>query len=379
MHRTAAPGELTGTRVRARGGAGSGRGADRAVQFSVATTADDDSLRRLARENPMRGQISLSLEREPSYFAAAAIEGSEHQTIVATENGRVICAGSVTMRLRYINGQPMRTGYLGGLRLDVSARNRSSVIRRGYDLFHRLHVEQGGPPLYLTSIVADNLPARRLLERGLPGMPTYRFLGEFVTLAIPRTRGLVAFSADPAGLIALDLLFRYQSQYQFAPAWTVEDLPEDFRIVHSPAGDPVACAALWDQRRIKQTIVHGYAPRLGALRPLINAAATLLGRPRLPAVGRAISHAFVSHIATDPDEPKSIETLIRHFQRAARSRGIDYLTLGFDARDPRLAHLRRAFRAREYVSRLYAVHWDDGAALACQLDERLLAPEVALL
>ena len=28
--------------------------------------------------------------------------------------------------------------------------------------------------LYLTSIAADNLPARRLLERGLPDMPTYR-------------------------------------------------------------------------------------------------------------------------------------------------------------------------------------------------------------
>ena len=74
-----------------------------------------------------------------------------------------------------------------------------------------------------------------------------------------------------------------------------------------------------------------------------------------------------------------METLIRLFQAFARVRGIDYVTLGFDARDPRLAHLRRAFRPREYVSRLYAVHWDDGADLAGQLDERLLAPEGALL
>jgi hypothetical protein len=64
----------------------------------------------------------------------------------------------------------------------------------------------------------------------------------------------------------------------------------------------------------------------------------------------------------------------------AHTRGIDYLTLGFDARDGRLAHLRTVFRPREYRSRLYAVHWDDeGAALARGLDGRLLAPEVALL
>jgi hypothetical protein len=146
----------------------------------------------------------------------------------------------------------------------------------------------------------------------------------------------------------------------------------------SRSRSPVA-AALWDQRAFKQMVVRGYAPRLGVLRPLINTASMLLGHPRLPAVGSAISHAFVSHVATDPDQPQAMEMLIQLLQRSASSRGIDYLTLGFDARDPRLAHFRRAFRAREYVSRLYAVHWDDGADLARALDDRLIAPEVALL
>ena len=39
-------------------------------------------------------------------------------------------------------------------------------------------------------------------------------------------------------------------------------------------------------------------------------------------------------------------------------------------RDPRLPILRRRFHAREYVSRLYVVHWDDGAELARSLDKR---------
>jgi hypothetical protein len=383
MHRTAAPGELTDTRARPCGADG--------VVFSIATAADDAALRRLARENPMRGQISLSLEREPSYFVAAANEGPQHQAIVATQRGRVICAGSVSSRLRFINGQPMHVGYLGGLRLDASARNRASIIRRGYELFHRLHDEQGGPPLYLTSIVADNLPARRLLERGLPGMPTYHFLGELITLVIRCRRR--PFSGVPEGPLTnsgglptvLDLLNRQQPQYQFAPAWSIEDLQapglrtEDFHIVQTPDGAPAACAAIWDQRSVKQTVVCGYAPRLRALRPLINAAALVLTRPRLPALGQAISHAFVSHLATDPSRPQDAQRLIQFLQCPARARGIDYLTLGLDARDPRLAHLRRAFRPREYRSRLYAVHWADGAELARNLDDRLLAPEVALL
>jgi len=364
------------------------------VCFRVATSDDDAALRLLLRDNPMAGEVSLSREREPSYFAAAEIEGDEHQTIVSEENGRIICIGSVSTRLRYVNGRPMRVGYLGGLRLDARCRNRVSILRGGFDLFRRLH-EAGGPPIYLTSIVADNAPARRLLERGLPGMPTYRFVGDFVTLVIRRRNGnsldlRVEEGTESVLPEVADLLNRTATGYQFAPPWSVDDLRSsrrcpglsvgNFRIVRQADGTPVACAALWDQRQVKQTVVRGYSPRLARLRPLVNLAATVSGRPRLPPVGCPIRQAFVSHLVADPQRPDMAELLVNVLHGPARARGIDYLTLGFDARDPRLAHLRKVFRPREYHTRLYGVHWDErGAALPAALDDRLLAPEVALL
>jgi len=371
---------------------------DGAVCFEVATPQHDAALRRLLRENPMPGQISLSLEREPSYFAAAAIEGPEHQTIVATEAERVICAGSISSRQRFINGTPMRVGYLGGLRMDTSCRGRASVIRRGFERFRQLH-EQAGPPIYLTSIVADNRPARRLLESGLEGMPTYRFLGEFVTLVIRRRRRGDFFRPTAAvrrkvradGLHLIDgsderaadivhLLEKDHQQYQFAPVWSANELqPQNFRIAYSQHGTLAACAAIWDQRAIKQTVVRGYANHLRWSRPFINLGAAMLGWPGLPRVGQPIPHAFVSHLAFDPLQPRIDEWLILLSHGPAHTRKIDYLIIGFDARDPRLVHLRKVMRPREYVSRLYVVHWDDGAELARSLDDRLLAPEVATL
>lgn len=372
--------------------------ADGAVRFEVASSQHDATLRRLLRENPMPGRISLSLEREPSYFAAAAIEGPEHQTIVGIEGDRVICAGSISARQRFINGTPMRIGYLGGLRLDASCRGRASVIRRGYALFRQMH-EQGGPPLYLTSIVADNLPARRFLERGLKGMPTYRFLGEFITLIIRRRHrrkidkptGLVGRRLRENGLRLrcgsdertadiVDLLNRDHRQYQFAPTWSAHELqPQNFLVVYSHDGTAAGGAAIWDQRSIKQTVVRGYAPHLRWFRPLINLGAAALCRPGLPRIGRPISQAFVSHLAVNPFQPQVAEWLILLLHGSAYARQIDYLTLGFDARDSRLAYLRKVFQPREYASRLYVVYWDDGAELAQSLDGRLLAPEVALL
>jgi hypothetical protein len=393
--------------------AGDGRHGVRAgnghVHFEVATPAHDEALRRLLRENPMRGAVSLSFEREPSYFAAAAVEGADHRTIVATEDGRVVCAGSVSSRMRYVNGEPMRVGYLGGLRLDAAARGRTSILLRGYALFRQLHEQQGGPAIYLTSIAADNVSARRVLEKGLSGMPTYHPLGEMVTLVIRRRENtdfhkpparmrrhfgnegleLVYGSRATVGALA-ELLARDQRRHQFAPVWSTTDLSgsnslpglndSDFRFVRDESGKPVACAALWDQRAFKQAVIRGYAPWVRRSRLLLNVAARFVGGPRLPAIGRALSQAFVSHVAAEDDKPRHVEWLIKLLHGPACTREIDHLVLALDARDPRLPHLRQVFRPREYVTRLYAVHWNDGAAVARRIDpNRLLAPEVATL
>ncbi len=375
----------------------------RGVRFEIATRAHDAAIRALLRDTPMHGQISVSIEREPNYFAAVPIEGPEHHTIVAIEDGQLIAMGRISARERFINGRPMRIGYLSGLRLRSSHHGRASIVRKGYQFFHQLH-QQSGPPIYLTSIIVDNLPARRLLESGLKGMPTYRFLGDFVTLAIGRRRTTelfkptvkarrrfrekhlrLAYGSVKIVPAIIGLLNADQQKYQFAPSWSAQDLslpglsPADFRLACGPDGSPVASTAIWDQQRVKQTVLRGYSPQLRRMRPILNAGAILLGRPRLPAVGQPVSSAYISHVAGDLGQPDLVEQFIRLLHGPAQTLGIDYLLAGFDARDPRLQHLRRVFRPREYLSRLYAVYWDDGAELARSLDDRLLAPELALL
>ena len=153
------------------------------VPFALATQADDADIRRLLRENPMPGQITLTLEREPDYFADAGLPGTVKQTIVANEGGRVVCVGSCATRERFVNGQPHRVGYLGGLRLDARVTGRFDILRRGYEFFRELQADNPAD-FYFTSIAADNAPARKFLERGLPGMPAYEFIGEFVTSVV---------------------------------------------------------------------------------------------------------------------------------------------------------------------------------------------------
>jgi hypothetical protein len=368
-------------------------------RFGLATRADEAEVRRLLRDNPMEGGIRLSLEPAQGARLFDESDAMDRQTIVGRRpGGGLFALGERLVRLMYINGQPTPVGYLGSLRLDADHRNNPRVLLRGYQRLRQLHDADRACPFYLTSIMADNRPARRFLEASLPVMPTYRFVGEFVSLVMrvrrraarlaQRARETLGLSIRPGsddGLAAAtELLAQSGSNFQFSPAWTT--IPQhglrssDFRFALKADGRIAACAALWDRRSFKQTVVRGYSPALARWRPAVNALACLVGRPRLPAVGEAVQLACISHIGTSKGlGAGAYVALIESLHAAAAMRGLDYLVAGFGASDPRLTALRRRFGGRELRSRLYVVYWEDGRSAADALDGRPACPEVALL
>ncbi len=315
------------------------------IRFHVATQADDPEIRRLLRNNPMRGAISISLEREPDYFTE--IPGETRTTIIARSDSRLVCVGSCAFRSRFVNGVPRHVGYLGALRLDAPYGGRFDILRRGYKYFYELQKVEPAD-FYFTAIASDNIPARKFLERQLPGMPRYEFIGEFVTLLIPTRSAKARIDLPPA-----NSKNEVGANFQFAPC------------------DKMPARPIWDQRHFKQTVIRDYSPFLTILRPALN----LFGA-RLPAVGATLSNAFVTDVpAIEAALPDWLASLLHE----AHERRIHFLTVGFAANDPRLKTVRRHFRAREYSSRLYIVGWPDCGGAARELDQGILAPEAALL
>jgi len=374
--------ELTGTRASH-------------VSFDIAGQAHDADIRRLLRETPMAGQISISLEREPNYFADAGIAGEVKQTIIAYDQRRLVCLGSCAIRQRFVNGKSRRVGYLGGLRLDNRYAGRFDILRRGYEFFRALQTDAPAD-FYFTSIAADNERARRFLERGVAGMPLYEFAGEFVTVIISTNHdsGSGAFrqkcaldveTPAPDQLIAF--LNGFNEKHQFAPCWSAEELCSlerlglqavDFHMTRRD-GRMIACGALWDQGSFKQTVIRGYSPWLNIARPIANTLRHIINGPRLPVIGETLANAFASPLAFASEAPAVFLDLIKDLSRSAREREIEFLTLGFAANDPHLAMIRNACSCREYRSRLYIVRWPGIGGSAAELDGRAAAPELALL
>lgn len=360
-----------------------------------AREGDDAALRALLRRTPMEGSIRLTFEREPSLALSATVEGERHHLFVAREaDGSVSGCCSRAVRRVFFNGAEARVGYLGMLRSTRPLAASRGALRAGFAACAATRVADE-LPFDVTSIMADNAPARRLLERGLSGLPRYEQLGELRTFVMPAEG--VGRAATPAGVslergedaacgeIAAFLQRQYRD-FQLAPVWTEADLrsdgatrglaPGDF-VVARRGGEIVGCAALWDQSSYRQSVVRGYASWLGALRGVANLWSAVVGGTRLPAPGEPLQLATISHVAVENDDPAIATALIARVAEEARKRSIELLALGVAARRPLFDELHARLNARILGSVLYAVHYDGVTGEAP--DGRPLHLEVATL
>jgi len=368
----------------------------------LATSADDPALRRMLRENPMPGSISLTYEREPDYFIAARMEGTLSQTIVQVDDatGEFLGMGTRIIRPMNLNGEIQNVGYMSHLRADLNRPWGLALARqlsRAFGKFHELHADSRAP-FYLMSIIADNLPARRLLTSGLPSLPHAREYARMYTYAISPRRvkselqlpnGMQlqgGTSAHSDEIIAC--LQRNAAKRQFAPAWTSTNLfsptespnlhPEDFLMMVN-GSRVVGCLALWDQTPFKQTIARGYSGWMARGRPFINLLARFIDLPYLPAAGAPIPFCFASHLAIDDDDPRVFACLLRAAYNATFRRGFNYFMLGLAEANPLRPLITRKYLHITYVSQIYLMAWDDGVEDVARVDRRVPGLEIAVL
>jgi hypothetical protein len=353
-------------------------------QFEVATPEADAELRRILAETPMPGRVVVSFRREPSYFAAAVVDGRFHQVIAARDRvaDRLIGFGARSVRDMYVNGRVEPIGYLNSLRCLAEYRSRG-LLARGYAFFRKLHAD-GRTRLYLTTIAEGNDTALAVLTSRRAGLPAYHFAGNYHTAALPlgQCRAPAGGGIRPAteGDLPAVLSFlssvgpsrqffpRYQAEDFFHPRSTFRDLrPADLLLAYR-GGRLVGTLAGWDQHAFRQTVVQRYETPLRWLRPFYNGWARVRNLPELPAPGQAFPYVTAALPLVADDDPAVFAGLLEGLL-ARPQQDRKYLLLGLHEANPLLAVVR-SYRATWYTTRLYLVCWDDGEALRAELDER---------
>jgi hypothetical protein len=357
-------------------------------RYALAVSEDDHELRRLLAAMPMPGAIAIRMEREPSYLAAAAVEGRFRQTLTVRDgnDGRLVGLGSRSVSERHVNGVPAPIGYLSNLRLLPEHRG-GVVLARGYAFLRELHNDQR-TQLYLTTIVDDNTAAMQLLTSQRAGMPLYHPVGRYLTAAISlaqprRTADTVGFQIRAGRTDDLPLLLeflrnlgprrqffpQYEERDFFQSGGLLRDLSAEDLLLAFRDGQIVGTFAAWDQTSFRQNVIHGYAMPLRWLRPMHNLWASVRGGPRLPPPGAHLRCLMGALPLAEKDDHAVFDALLE--AQLARSAGKtwDYLLVGMHEKDPLLPVVRR-YPARWYTTRLYLVCWDDGHDQLRSLDQR---------
>jgi hypothetical protein len=366
------------------------------VRFDLATAADDADIRRLLREHPVPGRVTVSFEREPSYFLGCGTMGPVCQVLVARDvtTGELVGVACRAIRPMFVNGEPTEVGYLAQLRIHRRHRGRW-LLSRGFRMIHALHAD-ARVTRYITTITDDNAEARTLLvDHPRRHFPAYREIGQLLTLAVVTRRArdrrrpgcevTAAGAADLGDVLAF--LDRHGPARQFYPAYTKDDFGdapatrgfriEDF-LLASRGSELLGVAGLWDQRAYKQTVVHGYTGALRWARPLTIPVARLVGLPSLPRPGRPVHSAHLAFICVAGSDPAVFQTLLDRARDLAARRGLAYLIVGLDARDPLLATARQCLHVA-YPSRLYTVSFPEDECSNVPLDSRVPYLETAAL
>jgi len=348
--------------------------------LAVQPARPDDlpALRALLGERPMSGAVRLALVPGPD----ADLGGERRHVLVVRDGGRVIGTGTRTVRDVWLAGRRARVGFLTRLRFAPG----TCLLARLQAGFAAIDATRrpDEAAFDLTTIVDDNGPARRLLQRGLLGLPRYVPVAALDTLVFaagrsrPARDGGPRLATDGDREAIADFLRHEWRGRKLAPAWQAADLhadgdgpaPQDTLLLEE-GGAIVAVGALRDRRLHESVVVAGYAPWLALLRRPLNIGQAVLGRPALPPPGAALALGHVAALAVrDGDAPRAV-ALLAGLRGLARERGLRLLAASLAGDSPLRAPLRRAFAARSYRSTLHAVAWREGGIL-----RNLAAPEL---
>ncbi len=345
--------------------------AQRRFEFTLAEESDDDALRALLRQISMPGTITLSFQREPSFFLAEQAGSVMSQVMVCKDNtlGQIVGIGSRSMRPVYIDGQPAQVGYLSMLRGLPESRG-NIALARGYRFLQELHTD-GAVPYYFTTILDDNTEAKSLLTSGRAGLPVYKPIARLLTYLLPLTKNPMGKrSSDAVSRVEKDqlpeavaCLQQWNSRHQFAPRYTEQDMRGESQLlpgfcwenlyVYCEHGRVLGTLGLWDQQSLKQTVVTAYAKRMRFIRPWYNLLALIKGQPRLPQVGDYIRILYAAFLSGNADIVTSL------LQRACvdwAGKGYDYLSLGFCEGSP-VSPIASRYATQRLASMIYIVYW----------------------
>ncbi len=339
-------------------------------RFYEAGREDDADIRRLVKDSPMPGKVTVSFQREPDYFEGCSVMGNKTRVYLGRDydSSKLALVVSTSEFPRWIFGRKVDTGYLGQLRVAAEYLSRRAPLR---GLEFLMKMEAPSPDkVYMAVIPRENRISRGIFT-GVRnyGFPRLHHVTELVTSAISlggeKRRISHPYTVERGSRKNLDEvvihLNKWGRNHDFFPYYTAEDFLDnrilkgfhlDDLVILRKGKEILGTLGIWDQSGFKQSVVDGYSDFLRRLRPGYNVLAGLTGFPRLPAPGETIDSVYGCCLCLKDNNCFYFRILLREVYNLAVTGKFSYLMIGLSEEDPLVSELR-TYRKILYHSDLY--------------------------
>ena len=316
----------------------------------LAEPADDGGIREIFESSSFSGGLSVQYLR-PEPLDSFAADGEEPRMLVIFDNEekRIVAVGGAVVQSCFIGGEPQRCAYLTGLKIHPDHQKHIFFIARAYGFLGGQLSDCG---CCYTTILDDNEPVIRMMEKKRKSMPEYRYIGHYTTYCFGGAKHILP--VEVGNTEGFDKLMKtYFSGFALAPVNSgLRGFGEkQFYSLRDESGEITACCFAGDQRATKQYRLCSYG---GIYRLLSHLPTALPGYPPFPREGEIISHGVISYLYIKDNDP----ALCRKFLRTVASMREDSLLLWGATDDHPLTDAMKSVKAVKYGSRLYEVVFD---------------------
>lgn len=338
-------------------------------ELRIATEADGDDILKIYECGDFEGRISVLYTRRPNPVRSLLQEGEEvlMPVICDLQTGKIIAVGCCVIRRAYMSGEIIRTGYLTGLKILPEYRRRMPRIATVYQFIRENTCNL--VDYYYTTILIENLPVQKMLEKRRKNMPVYDFTDIYTVYCFSTGRRVKRSHFRDMGRNIVssgytdDLIKFYET---YASEWSlfpsIQCLSgfrsEDIYTIRDENGEIIAACVIWNQQDHKQYIITRYQ---GIYKYLSHFPAKWFGYPNFPKCGIPANYACCHMLCVKDNDMRLAEWFVHKV--AEMESKYDFLMLGLTQEHP-FTPVMKQMKTIRYQSKLYSVYWQGATTVS---------------
>ncbi len=331
-----------------------------ALRVRIAKPGDNDALIALARRSPMRGILTLYIDRAPDFFFLNRQQGDPWRVYVAEKDERIVGSISIAYRSVYIGGRETTIAYISDAKIPPEERGSTVAFRLLKELYDQ--ESSNNPPYFVCSALRGNDAVMNLFK-GRAGIPALHPVGDVdVVNLIPfglrrHKRTSEVRSATENDIPAIvQLLNEYHRRFNFAPVFSAESFSRmldgsmgcsirDYVLTEDHDGIR-AVAARWDQSANKGLVVMRHSAVTFAMVAFSQAIHPFRILPRLPSKGSTLSILQVRHLASRDGCAGDLRKILEYISSSAIQGNFHVIQMALSRGDPIAQELPAGLKVR---------------------------------